>query len=67
MTEREIRIYDAVVDLGIATPDEINLVRCVKDGTWEQILNSIIYARTFYRDIDQYIECELEEDVCYDI
>lgn len=67
MTNREIRIYDNVVDLGIATKEEISLVRHIKDGTWEQVLNLIIFARTGYKTIDQYIDCELDEDVCYDI
>ena len=59
MTDREMAIYDILVELEIATEDEISLVRYVKSGYWEEILNAIIYARTGYHDIEQLIECEL--------
>lgn len=62
MTKREEMIYDAVVDLGIATKEEINLVRNIVSGSWEDVLNDIIFARTGYHTLDQYIECELGED-----
>ena len=61
MTDREIAIYDILVELEIATEDEIMLVRYVKSGDWEEILNAIIYARTGYHDIEQLIECELSQ------
>lgn len=60
MTENEIREYDYIVELGIATTEEINLVRNVLDGSWTDIYNAIIYARTGYRTIEQYIESEME-------
>ena len=61
MTDREMAIYDMLVELEIATEDEIMLVRYVKSGDWEEILNAIIYARTAYHDIEQLIECELSQ------
>lgn len=62
MTKREEMIYDSVVDLGIATKEEINLVRNIVSGSWEDVLNDIIFARTGYHTLEQYIECELDED-----
>jgi hypothetical protein len=60
MTQGEMQLYDYVVELGIATSDELNLVKDVAGGTWVDIINSVIYARTGYRSIDQYIEYEME-------
>lgn len=61
MTQNEMIKYDMTVDMGIATAEEINLVRCVLTGTWDEVLNSICYARTGYRDIEQMLEAEDEE------
>lgn len=61
MTQKEIMLYDQLVENDIATAEEINLVRNIIDGTWEEILNKICYARTGYRDLDQYFEAEMEE------
>ena len=51
-------IYDYLIDYGIATEKEISLV-CSINGTNEDSLNSILYSRTGYRDIEQINE---EED-----
>lgn len=61
MTQKEIMLYDQMVENDIATAEEINLVRNIVDGSWEEILNEICYARTGYRDLDQYFEAEMEE------
>ena len=61
MTQKEIMLYDQIVENDIATAEEINLVRNVTDGSWEEILNKICYARTGDRDLDQYFEAEMEE------
>jgi hypothetical protein len=53
--------YDRVVDMGIATAEEINFVRNVLDGSWQHVLDSIVYARTGYRSIAQMIDAENEE------
>lgn len=62
MTTDEMITYDQIVEMGIATADEINLVRCVSNGTWTEILNNIIFARTGYRSIQQMINAEDEEE-----
>ena len=61
MTTEEMIKYDQIVDMGIATAEEINLVRCVLSGDWNEVLDSIIYARTGYRSLEQMIQAEDEE------
>lgn len=58
MTTEEMVLYDQVVNMDIATADEINLVKNVAGGEWTDILNSIIYARTGCRSIEQLMEEE---------
>lgn len=62
MTDRESFIYDEIVELGVATNEEINLVRNIMSGSWEDVLNAIIYARTGYHTYNQLCECECEEE-----
>jgi len=56
MTTEEMVLYDQVVNMDIATAEEINLVKNVAGGEWTEVLNSIIYARTGYRSIEQMLE-----------
>lgn len=63
MTTDECIMYDQMVELGIATASEINLVRNVLDGSWKDILNKICYARTGYRNIEDYIQEAMEDEV----
>jgi hypothetical protein len=62
MTTNEMITYDRIVELGIATVDEINLAFNVAQTTWTELLNRVVYARTGYRTIEDYIESEDEED-----
>lgn len=48
-------LYDKIVEYGIATEAEINLVTDI-NGWNEEAMNDIIYARTGYRSIEQYEE-----------
>tara|TARA_R110002012_G_scaffold310975_1_gene519854 strand:+ start:210 stop:383 length:174 start_codon:yes stop_codon:yes gene_type:complete len=50
-------IYNYLIDYEIATEKEISLV-CSINGTNKDSLNSILYSRTGYRDIEQIKECE---------
>ena len=50
-------LYEKIVEYGIATEEEINLVTCI-NGWNEEAMNDIIYTRTGYRDIEQYEESE---------
>ena len=49
------KISDIIVDYGVATEDEIQLV-CKINGWTIDSLNDIIYARTGYHDIDSYLD-----------
>lgn len=60
MTDKELYMYDYMVESGIATAEELNLAKQLVSGTWEEVLNAVLYARTGYRTFDQYIECEME-------
>lgn len=51
-------MYDELVAYGIATPEEIDLVTCI-NGYREEVLNDILYARTGYRDLNDYFEEEI--------
>lgn len=46
------RVYDFLIDNGIATEAEIQLVTDI-NGYSEETMNDILYARTGYRDIEQ--------------
>lgn len=61
MTTEEMVMYDQLVDMGIATADELNLARNLVSGSWEDVLTSVLYIRTGYRSIEQMFE-EEEED-----
>ncbi len=50
-------IYDYLIEYGIATEKEVGLV-CAINGTNEDALNAILYARTGYRDLEQIKEME---------
>jgi hypothetical protein len=57
MTENEL--FERIINDGIATESEIDLVTDIA-GYSIETLNQIIYARTGYRDIEQYEESELD-------
>lgn len=59
MTTDECILYDQMVEWGIATADEMNLVRNVLDGSWEDILKKICYARTGYEDLNEFLQSEI--------
>lgn len=62
MTQREMMIYDQMVEWMIATPEELNLARNLVAGEWEEVLNSVLFIRTGYRNWEQFIEAQMEED-----
>lgn len=53
--ENDLRIE--IAELGIATKEEIDLVAMIISYSMTT-LNSIIYARTGYHDLEQYKESE---------
>ena len=60
MTNEERDLYDDIINYGIATAEEMALVLMINGTSIEQ-LNNIIYAKTAYRDIEQFIENEINK------
>lgn len=51
-------LWDAIVNNGIATEDELNLISNI-NGWRIETLKDVLYVRTGYRDLEQFIkECE---------
>lgn len=57
MNENIERIWDTLVELGIATTEEIGLAVALC-GTTEETLNRVLYIRTGYQNIDQFLDEE---------
>ena len=57
MTAEERDLCDDIINYGIATEQEMALVLMINGTSIEQ-LNNIIYAKTGYRNIEQFIEEE---------
>ena len=49
MTTEEMIMYDWMVDMEIATADELNLARNLMAGNWMEVLNAVLFVRTGYR------------------
>lgn len=55
MTTKECIDYTLMTECGIATAEELNLARDLLEGSWEEVLNAVLYIRTGYRDFDQML------------
>lgn len=62
MTTNEMITYDMIIELGIATSDELNLARNLMSGSWGEVLNAVVFIRTGYRTFEQYMSEEMEEE-----
>ena len=62
MTQNEMFMYDYLVETEIATAEELNLARNLVSGSWLEVLNSVLFIRTGYRDLEQYMEALEEEE-----
>lgn len=60
MTTNECIMYDRIVEMDIATADELNLARNLVDGSWEEVMNKVVFVRTGYSSLDSYVENEME-------
>ena len=58
--DRIDEIYDYLVDYNVATEDEISLLFNI-NGRNIDTLNSILYARTGLRSLEQWRKIELNE------
>lgn len=61
MTVEEMVMYDQLVEMGIATADELNLARNLMAGEWMEVLNAVLFVRTGYRTMAQMLEAEDED------
>lgn len=50
-------LWDFILEYSIATQEELELITCI-NGYREDVLCDVIYARTGYRSMEQYKECE---------
>ena len=48
-------IWEEIINNGIATEEELQLITGI-NGYNEESLNDVIYYKTGYRDIEQYLE-----------
>ena len=57
----EAELYDALIDAGVATAEELALVTML-NGFSEQTLNDVLFVRTGFRCWEQYAGEEEEEE-----
>ena len=62
MTQNEMMKYDQMVELEIATAEELNLARNLMSGSWNEVLDAVCFVRTGYRTFEDYIESEMEDE-----
>lgn len=60
MNTRMNMIWNTMVELGIATDEELGLAVALC-GRTEETLNQVLYIRTGYRTIEQLIEEEFKD------
>ena len=58
MTREEEKKFDTVVEYGVATAEELILVKYIVPGSWTEIIDDVIYARTGYNSFEQWAEEE---------
>ena len=51
------KLWDNIIEYSIATEEELQLITSI-NGYNETTLNDVIYVRTGYHTIDDYIRCE---------
>lgn len=56
MSKEDMELYEQLVERGVATSREINLVKSVASGSWNEILHAILFVRTNCKTIIQLIE-----------
>ena len=62
MTDKEMRMYDQMIEWGIATAEELNLARNLVNGSWEDVLNQVCFVRTGYATFEDYIDFEMGDE-----
>lgn len=59
--EKFVETYDFLIEYGIATEDEISLA-CYLCGHTVETLEKVLDIRTGYHSVQQFRECELDEE-----
>lgn len=62
MTTNEMIKYDKVVEMEIATAEELNLAFNLVGNGWNYVIDRVVSIRTGYPTLESYIESEMEED-----
>ena len=60
-TEQLNHMYDTILELGLATVGELELVTCIS-GFNEQVMDNIVYVREGYQTLDQFVEYLNDQD-----
>ena len=60
-TEQLNHMYDTILELGLATVGELELVTCIS-GFNEQVMDNIVYVRQGYQTLDQFVEYLNDQD-----
>jgi len=58
LTDREARLWEELVERGIATDEELGLAVALR-GVSVETLNTVLYIRTGYRSLEQMAEEEV--------
>ena len=58
MTREEEKKFDTIVEYSVATEAELDLVKCIVSGSWTEIIDDVIYARTGYHSFEQWADEE---------
>lgn len=59
--EKFVKTFDFLTEYGIATEDELALA-CYLCGRTVETLEKVLDIRTGYHSVQQYRECELDEE-----
>ena len=62
MTQEEMMKYDQMTEWEIATCEELDLVKKLMGGSWNEVLDAVCYVRTGYITWESYIENEMKEE-----
>ena len=60
-TDQLNHMYDTILELGLATVGELELVTCIS-GFNEQVMDNIVYVRQGYQTLDQFVEYLNDQD-----
>ena len=60
MTNKELQTWETMVELGICTDEELGLATALC-GTNIHTLESVLYIRTGYRSLEQFMEETFDE------